>query len=321
MLRGVPAPLVPIGRSLALGLVLCMTAACSGSDDAVSDSGEDQVSRSADVIVASFDFPESELVAEIYAQALESEGLEVRRELTLGPRELVVPAFRQGHVDVVPEYLGTALRAADPETPVDLSDRTAVTSALADAVATWDAAILEPAPAQNQNGLVVTSATAQRYGLEAVSDLTARADTMTLGGPPECATRRHCLQGLADTYGLHFEDFTPLARAEHVVRALEEGVVDVGVLFTTDGVLAPGDLVLLADDRHLQPVENLVPMVRRAVVDGEQGPRLAATLDAVSAQLTTESLRVVNWRVTVAGNEPAAEAHAWLVRHGLVERG
>jgi osmoprotectant transport system substrate-binding protein len=270
--------------------------------------------------VAAFDFPESRLLAEIYAQALEDEGVEVRRELDLGPRELVLPALREGLVDVVPEYLGTVLTTAAPDSPVDRTDPAASARALAAAVEPWGLRPLAHAAAQNQNGLAVTASTGERLGLRTTSDLAPVAASLRLGGPPECPRRRLCLEGLADVYGLDFAAFVPLAGQGHVRRALEEEVVDVGVLFTTDGVLAGDDLVLLADDRGLQPAENVVPLVRAPVLDGPDGARVAEALDEVSARLTTATLRFLNWRVSVDGNAPAAEARGWLVRQGLVER-
>ena len=188
------------------------------------------------------------------------------------------------------------------------------------AVDAWGLRVLEPSAAQNQNGLAVARATAERLDLEVTSDLRGAAAELTIGGPPECPDRPYCLPGLAEVYGLTFAEFRPLADQAHVRQALADRVIDVGVLFTTDGALAGGDLVLLGDDRGLQPAENLVPMVRAEVLAAPDGDRVAATLDAVSGHLTTANLRFLNWRVSVAGNDPADEAHAWLVRQGLVER-
>jgi len=272
------------------------------------------------VAVASFNFSESRLVAEIYAQALEDEGIPVRRELDLGPRELVLPALRQGRVDIVPEYLGTALTAAAPAVTVDRSDPDAVSRALAEVIDPWDLRVLSYADAQNQNGLVVTRATAERLAVRTTSDLGRVARRLTLGGPPECPSRRYCLEGLAEVYGLRFAAFVPLAEQSYVRQALKDYVIDVGVLFTTDGILAGDDLVLLDDDRGLQPAENLVPMVRSDVLEAADGRRVAAALDQVSHRLTTANLRFLNWRVSVAGNDPASEARGWLIRQGLVDR-
>lgn len=271
----------------------------------------------APVVVASFSFPESDLLAEIYAQALEAVGVPVRREAGLGPRELVQPALRQGMVDLVPEYLGTALASVSPDARADVRDARAVRAALDRALRRWRLQTLTPAPASNQNGLVVTRATADRLGLRATSDLTGRARQLVLGAPPECPGRTYCLVGFRDVYGLHFRDVVPLSTVAQRAAALEEGVIDVALLFTTDGRLAAGDLALLADDRRLQPVENVVPVVSTRAVR-RYGDRLTRTLDRVSAQLTTQNLVFLNWRVDIAGKDVAGEARGWLRRHDLL---
>ena len=304
----------PAGRLARIGGAVLALGACGGGGHEAPSAPDEAVA------VASFNFPESRLVAEIYVQALEDEGVPVRRELDLGPRELVFPALRQGRVDIVPEYLGTALTAAAPAATVDRSDPGAVRAALAETVGPWGLRVLRYADAQNQNGLVVTSATAKRLGLRTTSDLGPVARRLTLGGPPECPTRRYCLEGFADVYGLHFAAFVPLAGQSYVRQALEDDVVDVGVLFTTDGALAGDDLILLDDDLALQPAENLVPVVRSDVLEAAGGQRVVAALDEVSQRLTSANLRFLNWRVAVAGNDPASEARGWLIRQGLVER-
>ena len=281
---------------------------------------EDRPAPDEGLVVASFNFPESRLLAEIYAQALEDEGVPVRRELDLGPRELVLPALRQGRIDLVPEYLGSALTAAAPAATVDVSDPEAVSLALAEAVRPWGLRVLRHAEAQNQNGLVVTRATAARLALRTTSDLGPVAGMLSLGGPPECPSRRYCGQGLADVYGLHFAAFVPLAGQGYVRQALDDHVIDVGVLFSTDGALAGDDLVLLDDDLGLQPAEHVVPMVRAEALATAGSERVIEALDEVSRVLTTASLRFLNWRVVVAGHDPASEARGWLIRQDLIER-
>jgi osmoprotectant transport system substrate-binding protein len=243
----------------------------------------------------------------------------VQRELNLGPRELVQPALQQGFVDVVPEYLGSALSGAAPGAPVDTRDPVAVRSALERSLAGWGLRVLAPAAASNQNGVVVTRETADRLGLRTISDLRGKDQRLTLAAPPECPIRLYCLQGLRSVYGLRFARFLAFETETQRVTALDERVVDVGLLFTTDGHLATGDLVLLRDDRGLQPVENVVPIVTSRAVE-RYGDRVVRTLDSVSARLDTASLVFLNWRVTVAGKEVAGEARGWLRRHGLLTR-
>lgn len=275
-----------------VGLVL----AAVGSACTTADEVEPQARRIDDVlVVASFNFPESRLLAEVYAAALAHAGVPVRVDADLGPRELVAPALAQGFVDVVPEYLG-------------------------EVAPTNGVRVLTPAPAQNQNAVVVTRTTAERLNLKTIGDLADDAGSLTIGGPPECPSRRYCMVGLADVYGVRFGSFMPLNGAGLVRRALQDGVVDVAVMFTTDGHLASGDLVLLEDDRHLQPAENVVPMVREQALTRFGETRIVAALNDVSARLTTTALRLLNWRVSVAGKDPLDEARGWLVRQGVIPR-
>ncbi len=269
------------------------------------------------VVVASFNFPESELLAAIYALALMQAGIPARLQLGLGPRELVRHALAQGVVDMVPEYLGTALTSLEPGADVATSDPVAVRRELARALARWHVQVLQPAAAQDQDGLVVTGATAARLRLRTVSDLGLLAPQMVLGGAPECPQRPSCLPGLRRVYGLEFARFVPLDTEQERIDAIGQGVVDVVVTGTAGGYLASGDLVLLADDRQLQPVGNIVPVVHADAVE-RYGARLAGALDAVSARLTTSDLIYLNRRITVAGQNTLAEARAWLERQGIL---
>ena len=270
-------------------------------------------------MVASFNFPESELLAAIYGLAIRHAGIPVQLRLDLGPRELVQPALEQGLVDVVPEYLGTALSSLEPRPGVRVSDPAAVRAALARALARWHVQVMTPAAAQDQNGVVVTAATARRLGLRKVSDLRRAASRLVLGGAPECPDRPYCLPGLRKVYGLGFARFVPFDTEPQRVTALRDGVVDVAVLDTTDGNLATGDLVLLSDDRHLQPAENVVPVITGSAM-ARYGNRLAGAVNAVSVQLTSKELLFLDWRVEVAGADVLAEARGWLERHGILPR-
>ena len=269
------------------------------------------------VVVGSFNFPESALLAAIYALALMQAGIPARLQLDLGPREVVQPTLAQGVVDVVPEYLGAALAGLESVADVAMSDPVVVRRELARALAPYHVQVLQPAAAQDHNGLVVTVATAARLRLRTVSDLGPLAPQMVLGGTPECPQRPHCLPGLRRAYGLEFARFVPLATEQERIDAVGRGVVDVAVTGTTSGYLANRDLVLLADDRQLQPADNIVPVVHAGVM-ARHGARLVDALDAVSARLTTDDLILLNWRVTIAGKTVLAEARAWLESQGIV---
>ena len=183
----------------------------------------------------------------------------------------------------------------------------------------WQLHVLTPADAQNQNAFVVTRQVAGQRELHAVSDLRRWPRGVVVGGPPECPQRPYCLVGLRDVYGVQVRRFVPLAGQAQTLAALEQGIVDVAVMFTTDGALGNPDVVALSDDRSLQPVENVVPVVSAPTLR-RYGARLVGALDAVSAHLTTGGLRLLNWRTTFGGYSPSAEARGWLERHGLVAR-
>jgi osmoprotectant transport system substrate-binding protein len=300
-------------RRTALGvLVLSVVAACGGPEaPRVPDR---PASRTDDaVVVTSFDFPESAILGELYAQALEGAGVPVRRELLLGPRELVSPALEQGLVDVVPEYLGTALAYLGGEQPAPVSEE-ATQERLADAFAPLGVRLLDAAPAEDQNSLVVTEGTALVYDLRTTSDLVDVAPAFRFGGPPECPDRPFCLQGLEEVYGLRFERFVPLdSGGPLTISALREQNVDVGVLFSTDPHLVGPELVELEDDRGLQPSENVVPAVRASVLE-RWGDEVRRPLNAVSAALTTEELRELNAQVVLGGDTPRQAARGWLAQ-------
>jgi osmoprotectant transport system substrate-binding protein len=264
--------------------------------------------------IGSANFSESALVAEIYAQALEAEGFSVERKLNIGTREIYRPALESGELDLVPEYIGTMLTNLGGTAS---SDSAATHAALQTA---WEPAgitVLDFAPAQDKNGLVVTKATADEFGFAKTSDLAAANGTLVLGGPPECPRREFCLIGLQDVYGLDFAEFKPLDVGGPItVTALESGEIDVAVLFTSSGVILAKDFVLLEDDRGLQPADNLAPAVRTEVVD-TYGSRFTEVLNAVSAVLTTEELIALNKAVEIDGDDPDRIAAQWLAANGL----
>lgn len=287
-------------------ILVCALAAC------VTTLPEAGVTGDGSITIASFDFAESELVAEIYAGALREAGFEVTHLRRVGSRELLLPALERGLVEVLPEYSGSALSFLGGEATSDA----AVTAASLDAVvASHGLDALDPAPAQSRNGLVVSADTAERLDLQAISDLRGAADRMSLGGPPECAERPLCIPGFERAYGLTFGSFLPLDVGGPVTaEAVSRGTVDVGLLFTSDGHLARNDLVLLKDDRGLQPAESIIPVVRRDTLE-RFGVELVDVLDLVSSQLTTRDLRASN-ALVVDGLSAGAAASRWLDEHG-----
>jgi osmoprotectant transport system substrate-binding protein len=291
-------------------MALLSGSCASGSEPA----GADAVLSDDAVTVGSFNFPESVLLAELYAQALEARGIAVVRETGVGPRELVEPALEKGLLELVPEYAGSMLRFLVGDSAARTLGQTR--TELAPALARRGLATLASAPAQDQNGFAVTRDLAIRMDLRALSDLAGDAG-LVLGGPPECPQRRLCEPGLEGTYGIEFASFVPLDQSGPLTsEALLRGVVDVALLFTTSPQIDRHGFVLLADDRHLQPAEHVTPIVHLAALE-RFGDELRDAVDAVSALLTTEELRALNAEVALVGASPADVARRWLAAHGL----
>jgi osmoprotectant transport system substrate-binding protein len=269
------------------------------------------------VTVASFNFPESVLLAELYAQAMESAGYRVERELALGTRELVIPALAGGLVEFVPEYIGSGLDFLAGAGEAS-ADRDVTYGALVRHLEPLGLVALDASRAEDQNGFAVTAETAERFGLETLSDLSSVSSQLTFGGPPECVDRPRCLPGLEDTYGIAFDQVVELDSGGPItVSALLQGTVDVALLFTTDGAIDRNGFVLLQDDLRLQPVEHVTPVIRTETVD-RLGPGVAQVANEVSAALTTAELRRLNAEVSL-GDPPAGVARSWLAANGLVE--
>jgi osmoprotectant transport system substrate-binding protein len=263
------------------------------------------------VTVASFNFPESEILAQIYAQALRRNGYPVEVVARLGAREIVEPALEQGRVDLVPEYLGTALDFLNGGERLATANAGLTHELLQRSFAVRGVTVLAFAPVEDRNGYVVTSSTARERRLRRLSDLLPLAYRLTFGGPPECPARPLCLKGLQDLYGLRFAGFEPMPSRAVTAAALLAGEIDVGMIETTDGSLATNDLVQLEDDLRLQPAENIVPAVRTQTLSVYGAP-LASVLDRVTRRLATHELIEMNRRVGL-GQEPAATVAAdWL---------
>jgi osmoprotectant transport system substrate-binding protein len=288
-----------------VGILLVLLAGCS-APSAV----ERAEQPAATVRLASFYFPENQVLVEVYAEALRRHGLPVSVQHGVGPREVVVPALQQGVVDVVVDYLGTALAFSRPSEEDLPREPGPMRDALADAQEERGVEVLDVAAAQDQNGFVVTTAFSAEEGLGTLSDLAELAPTLVFGGPPECRDRPFCLPGLEDVYGVEFGEVRSMPSRAATVEALLAGSIDVGMVETTDARLAVAPIRLLADDRSLQPPENLVPLVRGDALD-RWGEELRAALDETSARLRTQDLVQLNRAVELDGLTPAEAATRW----------
>jgi osmoprotectant transport system substrate-binding protein len=282
-------------------LVLVLLCACSGTT---------QRRAPAAVRVASYDFSENQVLAAVYAAGMRRMGISVAVEPG-ATREVVEPALEQGVVDLVIDYLGTAVDFVRPGRHTDLHTPAQLHGALRLALRPRGVAVLDAAAAEDQNGFAVSDSFARAHHLQRLSDLRDLAGRLTFGGPPECRLRPLCLPGLRAVYGLRFGAVRNMPSRAATVEALVAGQIQVGLLETTDARLDREPVRLLADDRSLQPHENVVPLVRTAVLARRWGGRLRTVLDTISARLTTADLIRLNRAVEIEGMTPARAADRW----------
>jgi osmoprotectant transport system substrate-binding protein len=297
--------------ALAVSLAL-LVAACGGGDDALQ--GGNQPSDSSKVIVGSTNFPEQLILAQMYAAVLEKAGVDVTTRLNLGNREVVFPALEKGEIQLLPEYNGSVLSFLDPKATAVTSDE--VNTALAPLLQAKNLVALQQSPAEDKDGWAVTKETATKYNLQKIGDLKPVASQLVVGGPPELKTRPAGLPGLKKVYGIpDFKEFKALdAGGPLTVSALKKGDIDVGRVFTTQGVIAAEGWVLLEEDKPLEPSQNIVPIGRTDAMTDQ----VKNALNALSAKITTEELTKLNAQVDVDKKDPESVARDWLTQQGLI---
>ena len=302
--------------AVALTLVVALAASACGDDDDDVETGGQGEGGGTSVTIASANFSENVMLASMYSQALEARGYDVTEKFNLGNRELIYTALEQGQVDIVPEYVGTALEFLNKGAGEATGDADATASKLRERFAEQGVSVLDVSPAADQNAFAVTKATADQYSLKTLSDLAKVAKDLTLGGPPECPERPFCIPGLKETYGIEFADFRSLdAGGPKTKEALEAGDIDVGLVFSSDGAVVAKNFVVLEDDKGLQTADNIVPIVRTDVLDDT----IESLLNEISAALTTETLQDLNKRADIDKEDPDALAEEWLRDNGFLE--
>lgn len=299
-----------VGLAGLSGIALLALTACAADDplSAEAPAGEDSGSG---VVIGSADFSESQLLATIYSLALQDAGVEVEEKFNIGSREVYIAAVQDGSIDLVPDYAGALLKYLDAESTASSTED--VIAELGE-VLPDDLAMLEASAAQDKDVLAVTRETADKYGLETISDLEPVAGEISLGGPPEWKTRVNGLLGLEDVYGLTFKEFVSLdAGGPLTLAALTSGQVQAADVFSTDPAIAENDLVSLEDDKFLFAAENVLPIVHSDKVSDT----ITEALNEVSAALTTEDLIAMNGRAAT-GESLEDIANDWLTEAGLL---
>jgi osmoprotectant transport system substrate-binding protein len=299
----------PLAALAAAALGLTLTAC--GSDDPTSSTGDKSASDT--ITVGSAAFPENEIIAEIYAQALEAKGVKVKKKLNIGAREAYIPALEDGSIDLIPEYTGnlltyfdknaTATSAADVEEALD--------DALPDSLE-----ILDVSKAEDKDSLNVTPELAEKEGLKTIEDL-KKIDGLKLAANPEFKERSYGIPGMETIYGITGVKFTPISDGggPATLKALLDGKVDVADIYSTTPSILANKLVTLEDPKNLIAAQNVVPLIN----EDKATDTVEDVLDKISAQLTTEDLLDLNAKNQGSDKTAPAElAKQWLTDKGLI---
>jgi osmoprotectant transport system substrate-binding protein len=293
---------------------LVLTACGGGGDPLQSGSGSASGAPATGdtIVVGSANFAENQILAEIYAQALQAKGVKVEKRLNIGSRETYFPGLQDGSIDLIPEYTGVLLQYVDKNAEQTRPDEvyTALQGALPGTLS-----VLDKSAAEDKDAVVVTRETATRLNVKSIEDLAPQCGQLVFGGPPEFQQRPDGVPGLQKTYNCAFKEFRSLdAGGPLTVGALKNGDVQAADLFTTDAAIVANDFVVLDDPKNNFAAQNVVPLINKA----KANDTVKQTLNAVSAKLTTEGLTALN--AEAAGDakpSPETVAKNWLSQNSL----
>ena len=293
---------------LALALLL---AGCASSDPLGTQQAAVEGGTSKELVIGSQQYYSNEIIAELYAQALESRGWTIERSYQIGQREIYLPELASGRIDLVPEYLGNLLQYYDKEATAKTPQQ--ITAALRDKVPAG-LMVLEPAAASDQDSYNVTAATAQKHGLKSIADL-KKLGSVKVAGNSELTKRPYGPAGLKSVYGV---DATVLPVEDSggplTVKALVDGKVQVADIYSADPSIKARELVTLADPENLVLPQNVVPVVSPRV-----GADAGSVITLVNSRLTTDELVQLNAQSVAEQKSSAVIAKAWLAKEGIVK--
>jgi len=314
--------------ALLLALALTLGVAACGSDDddggatTESDGGGGAIVSNPDngkvsLTIGSKNFPEQEILGEIYAQALAAAGYKVKSDLNLGSETVARKAVKTGEISGYPEYASTALTSFFGKEPEEVP---------ADAQGAWEEAnaefekegltAFEPTPFASANAVGTTTETAEKYDLETVSDLEGVSEELSLYGSPECPQRIDCKAGLEELYGLKFKEFKSVDIGLRYT-VLENGQADLSILFTTDPQLSAekDKFVILEDDKEVFPAGNVIFVTEKSVAE-EAGPDYEETILQVQEGLDLAVMQELDARVELEKQTPKEAAASYLKSAG-----
>jgi osmoprotectant transport system substrate-binding protein len=267
------------------------------------------------VTIGDKNFTEQFVLGELYYEALKAQGFSVLLNQNIGPTEVTIPALQTGRLSLYPEYIDT-WDSSVARLGKTFGSRGAAYRAGRRWARRYGFDLLRPTQFGDTDAIAVTFNYAVHNGLETIGDLAKVAPTLALGGPPQFQQTASGLTALEQAYGFAPASFQPLAIGTQY-QALDQGKIEAADVNTTDGQLITGNYALLGDPDHVFGWGNVVPVVPLKVLRAE-GPAFAATINRVSALLSTPVIRQLNAAVDVSGENPQVVAQQFLIAHGLV---
>ena len=266
------------------------------------------------VTIGTKNFTEEFILGQLYAQALRAKGYSVTLKNNIGPSEVMDRSLASATIAGYPEYTGTILSVFghDIKRPANAAEAYRMAASVE---RRHHATLLGMAPAADTDVIITTPSYATAHGLSSLSDLARLGSSATLAGPPEFRTRFAGLIGLKRDYGVRNIHFLPMAIGQQY-EALSDGRAQLAVAFTTDGKLTQAGFKLLTDPKNIFGFQNVTFVVRSSVL-AKEGPAFAQTIDAVSARLSTQALRLMNAAVTLDQQSTASVAQQFLGANGL----
>ncbi|MFJ8668641.1 ABC transporter substrate-binding protein [Streptomyces sp. NPDC093600] len=319
-----------ISRTVGVVLAVALTgglAACGGDSlEKAGGGGGASGAGKGSLVVGAAAFTESKVLAELYAQVLESAGYSAT-VTTVKNRELYEPSLEKGEIDVVPEYAATIAEflnakangpKAPEEKPVASGDAAATVEALKKLAEPRGLKVLGFGQAVDQNAFAVSREFAEKNELTTLSDLGRAKLKVKIAAGDECAVRPFCAPGLKKTYGIDVTGVDPKGvGTPQSKQAVKDGVAQLVLTTTTDATLDGFGLVLLADDKKLQNADNVLPVVN---AKDAGSPEIAAALDKITKVLTTADLAELNRKVDAERAKPEDVAKSYLESKGLVKK-
>lgn len=292
------------GVALAGALVL---AGCASSNPLDAPSDDTSGGDSDTIVIGSQAYYSNEIIAEIYAQALENAGYTVDKQFNIGQRDAYMPDVESGEIDLFPEYTGNLLQYFDDSSEATSSDD--VYAALQEALPDGLTA-LDYAEASDQDTYTVTKAFADANDLTTIADLADVDGTVTLGGAPELEQRPYGPAGAKTVYGL---DLAFSATGDTTFDALLADEIQVADIYSADPRFQTEDIVALEDPESLILASNVVPIASSDVAD-----EIADVINGISAELSVDDLVAMGVQSTVDQMSPEDIATEWLTEKGLI---